>query len=218
MKKKGRSFVTLTRWKKRFPLCGNQPSLGSWIFQEKAGCGFGCKACHLQGVKSEFGEATLRSDMQLRPARFIKHEDSLSHKRAVAALTRCKHCIELATSSEDDKSAPPTKQFLEVLLSRAQGVAMKNLRDVGHTGKIAQIQHCIAEALRATDREHIKHSTSLVFHADGRKHRFTVRSSAGSLVKLKVRRGILGHTDFIKIKANQPDAASAYCEAMQKIM
>eukprot|EP00959_Pyramimonas_sp_CCMP1952_P007506 157042-Pyramimonas_sp.AAC.1 len=60
------------------------------------------------------------------------------------------------------------------------------------------MQFCLAEGLRSLDREHIRTSNSIVFHADGRTHMFTVKFSAGRLDTLSVRRGVLGHSDFVK--------------------
>ena len=80
------------------------------------------------------------------------------------------------------------------------------------------MEFCLAEAMRAVDREHIRQSSSLVFHCDNRKSRLTVLFSAGRESDLVVRRGFLGHVDATAIKNRELDASMSYAIAIQQIM
>ena len=204
--------LTKGRWQQKCLLCTEQPHLGSWLFFKDGGVG--CKACHLNGSQDEFGRCVAR----IRVERFESHNQTQSHKDNVAALLKCPHCVKLAGELRAERSAPTKAAFLKVLQNRSQGGAIKAISGIGHRKKITQMQFCLAEGLRSLDREHIRKSDSIVFHADGRKHRFTGKFSAGRLDTLSVRRGVLGHSDFVKVKADQPDAASAYAEALQQTM
>ena len=129
-----------------------------------------------------------------------KHQQTLAHKQHVAALTQCQHCQGIACVMGTRLAVPSAKQFYEVILARKRGGSLGNMRTIfGRRQKLGKLQFCVAEAMRAMDREHIRKSDSLVFHCDGRNHRFTIKFSSGIESSLKVRRGFFGphrpHTD-----------------------
>ena len=161
-----RRALNLSCWKRRLVLCSEQPSLGSWLFAK--GSYMGCKPCFLRGSQSEWGQVKVERTRQRRMARFLSHELSLAHQENVAALTSCPHCISIAGATRFKRSVPCSKHFMKVLLARKQGGAFGRILHLGGRDKVAQIQFCLAEALRGLEREHLRRSDSLVFHADGR--------------------------------------------------
>ena len=91
-----------TKWKKQFPLCPHNPSLGSWLFVRKTsrGAGLGCKACYLASVESQYGHCSLITSRQLSVDRFCKHTETEIHLQSVEMPLRMKASNRCWTTGE----------------------------------------------------------------------------------------------------------------------
>jgi len=167
---------TLAQWQKAFPLCQQQPELGSWVFKRKDGH-ISCKACFLEGCKIIVGANA--QAQRVRKDHLQKHQKTLAHKQNVAKLTQCKHCEGIASAKETCLAAPSAKAFCEVIFARRSGGSLGAIRTIGRRQKLNKLQFCVAEAMRAMDREHIRKSDSLGFHCDGRKNGLPSNSLLG---------------------------------------
>ena len=198
---------------RRLASAGHLSDLGSWLFENKTGVagvwGFGCKACHLQNLRTPFGLADLRSERQLKTPRFRKHTQQVSHLRAVANLTNCRKCKELADAADDKLSAPLLAEF------KSTWDNVLHAREL-HTRseKPYQIKFCIAEALRMHDRAAIECADVVVIHADSRKHRMTVRYSACSR-GLILKKGYFGHVNCV---SQHTDSVEHYLQTVLSVL
>ena len=94
----------------------------------------------------------------------------------------------------DSSCAPTAAHFKTVWVAKRKGESCGT--EVGSPWKQRRMVWCIAEAMRNMERSHILRSKVMVLHQDGRKHRHTVRFSAID-GELRMRRGLLGHVDFV---------------------
>ena len=209
-----------TRWKSKLPLDPHQPDLGSWLFAARANgkvTGLGCKACHLQRLDSPFGKAFLRTRRQCMLSRFVEHEKTTSHIRAVVALTGCDECRSAADDSDERRSGPTTEEFKLVWDSRRGGGAahrkLKCGKFVIQRWKKQRIEFVLAEAVRMIQREHIKKSVALCTHTDGKGKRLTMRFSSTN-TSLRTMKGLVGHV----LHAGQHnDATHAYVASLDRL-
>ena len=65
--------------------------------------------------------------------------------------------------------------------------------------KVQIMEYCIYEALTMEHREVMRNGLSLALHSDARAHRFSIRFAVTSL-HVETARGLLGHSDYIKLK------------------
>ena len=204
------------KWKHEFPLDPHQPKLGSWLFK-RAGK-YGCKACYLTGAETDFGRCELSSKSQLRRQRFKKHESGLSHKVAVANLTKCKQCQAAVDAVNEKNKAPPVSDWEEVLHQRRQGGALRHLTGIGGRKKMQKMEGLLAEAMRIIERRHIRESSCIALHTDGRACRLTVRFAAGIARTFDVRRGCFGHTDYVGLKKTCQDTSLNLAAATLQVL
>ena len=136
--------------------------------------------------------------------------------RSTAQITGCKHCADKLNMAIQNQ-AFPEDHFMKVLLARKQGGPCRYLLGVGQRDKFKRGQCCLAESVRIGDREFIRLFETLNLHTDARKHRLTINFSAGK-PRLEIRRGTLGHVDFVVLKGTEYDASTVYADAIKQIM
>ena len=156
-----------------FNLCPHDTSLGTWplLKQDKSQQYVTCKACILASVV----EKPLRVQYPATnvKARLQSHGRSLEHLQSVAELTGCKACVAKASKLQDSRTAPSAVHFFKVVGHLQRGLALRHLVGEGAKEKRARMHFCLAEAMRCIDREHLRRSTSLATHVDGKGARLT---------------------------------------------
>lgn len=173
----------ISELKAQLPFNPHQPELGSWLFRQ--GDAFGCKACYLQSVPSSpWATLSIRLPHQMDLQKLRKHESSLQHQRAVAALTSCPDC-KADVSAKVAAGTPSDATFEGIFFNRIplQGQ---------HRYVNYRVQFCLAEAMRLMDHAFLTDCMRLSLHMDGRGKRLTMQFSAVN-PQLEVRRGLIGH-------------------------
>ena len=223
-------------WRKALPLSADLDSnLGSWLFCRSAPVNgwtdradraarhkvrFGCKACHLAGVKSPLA----RCEKRFHPAFggrltwFKKHAASETHLRAVSTLT-CSDRDHLKEAQFYDKVCAPSHEwFSEVWKTFRAGKGVgTSIVELGQSRKLQRGAFCLAEAMRALDRDHLRNSKSWASHTDGKCKVLTMRF-CGTTLSLQRRVGMLGMVDYVAIKTQEIDAAMAVKSSIEQIL
>ena len=196
-------------WQAQLPLCPHRPELASWLFFPKSGGGGGCKDCFLSNVDSVYGLCKLTTKRQLKLARFRCHQSTLTHKAAVAVLTKCPSCTSAAEEMKTDAVAQSCTEFRDVWKARRQGGALRQIDGVGCKNKMQRIQQCLGEAMKLIEHTYIDKSESIALHFDGRKPRLTLRFNSCGISDSSARRGLVGHVNYVKGKTNCADTSTA---------
>ena len=209
------------RWQSCTVLCSHGcAGDASWLFARQKGgevLGLGCKACWLlarqessaQSKSCLASNAGWNTQWHCRRARFRSHSEGLEHKRAVAALGICEECAQIAADASDRSAAPAASDFERVWDARKRGETRAHVS----IGKRAQLEFCVAEAMRMMDRDHMRSSLTLVTHVDGRGKLLSMRVSATSS-ELLTRKFFLGHV----LHVSRADRVEAYVESVTKLL
>ena len=192
----------------------------SWLFARQKGgevLGLGCKACWLlarqessaQSKSCLASNAGWNTQWHCRRARFRSRSEGLEHKRAVAALGICEECAQIAADASDRSAAPAASDFESVWGARTR----EETRAHVSRSKRAQLEFCIAEAMRMMDRDHMWSSPTLVTHVDGKGKLLSMRVSATSS-ELLTCKFFLGHVEHV----SQADRVEAYVDSVLKLL
>ena len=149
-------------------------------------------------------------------ARLQSHGQSLEHLQSVAELTGYKACVAKASKLQDSRTAPSAVHFFKVVGHLQRGLALRHLVGEGAKEKRARMHFCLAEAMRCIDREHLRRSTSLATHVDGKGARLTLRFSVAS--GFRGRKGLLGHVDYHVESIRDPSPEATFSNAVIRIV
>lgn len=202
-------------WRQEFKLCPHNEDLGSWLFAQRSGgivTSLGCKACYLTDGKA----ASWATHSACRRAKLRAHALQPSHARAVAALGLCDKCKAAHADALHARMAPPLSAFEQAWGARCSGtVGRKGVAGVAgaRSRKRAQLEFCVAEAMRMHDRKHLKKCETLVTHVDGKGKYLSMRVSATS-TDLVPRKIFLGHVRH----ANAADSVEAYVASVKRLL
>ena len=142
----------------------------------------GCVVCakaKVGGPMAQFQVATVET---LRVSKLRRHSDSRGHVRALAEISGV--CVAV--------HAPTTGQIQSVWQRAAKLEAVPKTEPfTGKDSKERQIIYCIAEAIRVTQRSHLKAAECIALSQDGAEGRHLIRyACCGN--DFTVRTGILG--------------------------
>ena len=223
---RGAIFVAKDRWARHsktwqhaLPLHPRKPALGSWLYgrvidvnARKVFAG-GCKACELANqCAPNFKPLQLRLSM----SKFLRHQRRASHRHAVSDLLGDASLKRAADNTL--RRAPSRACFESALTARQSGTALARglPGDSPSAWKRVRLQYCVGEAMLMLDRRHLRHASSWASHTDGKGRRLTVQYTAVTKRGLTIRRGLLGHVDYVKCK--RPDSVGTIADAMGEIL
>ena len=169
----------------------------SWLQAWKSpdGLRLGCVACYLYVQKCEEEDRSLPRMAESGYACFApismsmlknvkRHAQCPTHQQAIAFMRGEE--VELPPAAPADKEWQSVWSFLR----KNRHMDMPSSEHIGRF-KVRKIVYCLAEALRARTRKHLKQATSMTLSLDGAKTRLLVRYA--SVTKdLAIARGVLG--------------------------
>jgi hypothetical protein len=166
----------------------------------------GCIVCNAEGAGGPWASFNTGYDASCRINHLMRHTASRAHKAAVLRYLKI----------NGREGAPATAEFLAVWDAAANGLRpAKGVEQVGKRERIQKLQWCLAEAMRAADREFLKQASVIALIRDERHGRLLIRYRAVD-ANLNFRCGVLGLLkDFGTGAVN---IAKATLEVMQAMM
>lgn len=159
----------------------------SWIatHPKHAGC-IGCRPCaKVQTACPSGARAFARYRVRtLKLSTILKHGSSTFHRSSTRGF--------LGLGSETPKVyAPSANTFKALWKGLRKGSSLESLHNLGGREKLGNMRWCLADALRAQDREFLANATCICLARDERDGRLVVRFSATDK-NLTTRRRLLG--------------------------